>query len=137
MTHADLDRVIITEWVFLLTKFDDLLGQEDGINLLLRCFHDSRGWGNGVLEYWGDACSKQHFSAHYSVTPSLQYSSFLSGHHADLRLDVRRRDDMSLEVHLIRVKTEGQTNELRQVENRQINLLSRLCLCPGLVSVPL
>jgi hypothetical protein len=29
--------------VFLLTKFDDLLGQEDGINLLLRCFHGS--WG--------------------------------------------------------------------------------------------
>ena len=27
VTHADLDRVIVTEGVFLLTKFDDLLGQ--------------------------------------------------------------------------------------------------------------
>ena len=27
VTQAELYRVIVTEWVFLLTKFDDLLGQ--------------------------------------------------------------------------------------------------------------
>ena len=42
---------------------------------------------------------------HYSNIPLLQYSSFLSGHHADFRLDVARRDDMPLETHLIGVKT--------------------------------
>ena len=42
---------------------------------------------------------------------------------------------MPLEVHLIGPKTQGQTYELRQVENRQINLFSCLCLCPRLVPV--
>src|SRR5262245_50087860 len=39
MTHANFDRVVVTEWMFLLTKFDDLLGQEDGIDFFFRCFH--------------------------------------------------------------------------------------------------
>src|SRR5437773_4834957 len=70
-------------------------------------------------------------------TPLLQHSMclYLLRHHADLRPDVGSRDDMPLEVHLIGIKTQGQTYELRQVENRQINLLSCLCLGPRLVSV--
>ena len=48
MTHANFDRVVVTEWVFLLTKFDDLLGQENGIDFLFGCFHVE----NGVMECW-------------------------------------------------------------------------------------
>src|SRR5262249_36492750 len=48
VTHADLDRVIVTERMLLLTKFDDLLGQEDGIDFFFRCFHVE----NGVMECW-------------------------------------------------------------------------------------
>src|SRR5262245_43511377 len=47
MTHANFNRVVVTEWVLLLTKFDDLLGQENGIDFLFGCFHKGR---SGVLE---------------------------------------------------------------------------------------
>jgi hypothetical protein len=52
VTHADLYRVIVTEWVFLLTKLDDLLGQYDGIDLFFRRFHmgEMEYWSVGVLE---------------------------------------------------------------------------------------
>jgi hypothetical protein len=39
VTHADLYRVIVTEWVFLLTKLDDLLGQYDRVKLFFSRFH--------------------------------------------------------------------------------------------------
>jgi hypothetical protein len=39
VTHSDFYGIIITEWVFLLTKLDDLLGQYDRVNLFFCRFH--------------------------------------------------------------------------------------------------
>jgi len=39
VTHSDFYRVIVTEWVFLLTKLDDLLGQYDRVNFFFRGLH--------------------------------------------------------------------------------------------------
>src|SRR4030095_1709900 len=82
---------------------------------------------------WGWYCWVPYALLQYSTTPILHV--FYLGHHVDLRLDFGSRDDMPLEVHLVGVKTEGQTYELRQVENWKINLFSCLCLCPLLVPV--
>jgi hypothetical protein len=59
------------------------------------------------MEYWSDGVGVVLLVSptHYSNIPLLQYSSFLLGHHVDLRLDVASRDDMPFEVHLIGVKT--------------------------------
>ena len=45
VTHSDLYRVVVTVWMFLLTKFDDLLGQYDRVNLFFRRFHAVREMG--------------------------------------------------------------------------------------------
>ena len=77
--------------------------------------------GCGVMECWNIGVMRVS-----NNTPLVLYSTplhssntpFHLGHHADLRLDVGSRDDMPLEIHLIGIKTQGQTYELRQVENR-------------------
>ena len=71
---------------------------------------------------------------HYSNTPSPRYSILL-GEHLHFCFHCLGRNNVAFEVHFFRVEAQGQADELRQMQNRQVNFLPGLRFGSRLVAV--